>query len=82
MDEAQDGGELLVYRLRQWPDLAAKHRTAAIYKALSLMSNRPLNRNWLLRHLPMKAGQVDRLLDLLIAQGAVEVVDASGFKPA
>lgn len=77
--EPQPASAGLVYRLRQWPDLAPAHRTAAVYKALSLMSNRPVNRSWFVKHSRMKARQIDGLLGTLLAQGAVEVVDTSSF---
>jgi hypothetical protein len=73
------GGDMLVYRLKQWPELPARHRTADVYKALSLMSNRPINRAWFLRHSRMKPKELDGLLDRLVAQGAVEVVDVSAY---
>ena len=82
IEDAHEDGEALVYRLRQWPDLAPAHRTAPVYRALSLMSTRPVNRNWFVKHSRMKAQQIDRLLGTLLAQGAVEVVDASAFRAA
>jgi hypothetical protein len=77
---AQADGDALVYRLRHWPELQARHRTAEIYKALSLMSNRPVNRGWFLRHSRIKAKELDGLLDRLVMQGAVEIVDVSNYK--
>jgi hypothetical protein len=82
IEEAQSEGDALVYRLRQWPDLAPANRTADIYKALSLMSVRPVNRSWFVNHSRMKAAQIDRLLATLMAQGAVEVVDVSAYPAA
>ena len=79
-EDTQPGGDTKVYRLKQWPELPARHRTADVYKALSLMSNRPINRTWFLRHSRMKAKVLDALLDSLVAQGAVEVVDISAFR--
>lgn len=70
----------LVYRLRHWPDhLPASLRTADVLKALSLMSNRPVNREWILRNSRLKAAAIDRLLDLLVANDDVDVVDTSRF---
>lgn len=76
---AIDPSDKLVYRLKHWPNLAPAQRTAEIYRALSLMSNRPVNRSWFLRHSRMKARQLDHLLDGLVAQGAVEVLDVSSY---
>jgi hypothetical protein len=80
-DESLPPGETLVYRLRRWPELPQRHRTAQVYRALSLMSNRPVNRGWFLRHSRMKAKELDGLLDRLVAEGAVEVVDVSAYQP-
>ena len=79
-DETGQGDDALVYRLKQWPELPARHRTAEVYKALSLMSNRPVNRGWFLRHSRMKPKVLDALIDRLVAQGAVEVIDVSAYK--
>jgi hypothetical protein len=78
-EDAHAAGEGLVYRLKHWPDLLPAQRTADVYRALSLMSNRPVNRAWFLKHSRMKAAQLDRLLERLVAQGAVEVVDVASF---
>lgn len=80
-EDTQPGaGDTLVYRLKQWPELPARHRTAEVYKALSLMSNRPVNRAWFLRHSRMKARDLDGLLERLVADGAIEVLDVSSYK--
>ncbi len=78
-EDSLPASETLVYRLRHWPELPQRHRTAEVYRALSLMSNRPVNRGWFLRHSRMKARDLDGLLDRLVSQGAVEVVDVSGY---
>jgi hypothetical protein len=70
----------LVYRLRQWPDLPERMRTADVLRALSVMSNRPVNREWLLRRVKLKARAVDELLAMLVTHGDVEVVDTSKFR--
>ena len=82
IEEAQAENGSQVYRLRHWPELPQSQRIACVYKALSLMSTRPVSREWFLKHSRMKAAQVDRLIDILVAQGAVEVVDVSAFAPA
>jgi hypothetical protein len=53
-----------------------------VYRALSLMSTRPVNRGWFLRHSRMKAKELDSLLGRLVSQGAVEVVDVSRYATA
>lgn len=73
-------GDNLVYRLRHWPELPSEHRTAVVYKALSLMSTRPVNRGWFVRHSRMNARDVDLLLRSLLEQDALEVVDVSSYR--
>lgn len=69
----------LIYRLKHWPDLSSLERTADIYRALSVMSNRPINRRWILQNSKLRTEQVDRLLSRLVQEGAVEVIDGSKF---
>lgn len=69
----------LIYRLKHWPDLPAASRTADVFRALSVMSNRPVNRNWILTHSKLRTQQVDRLLQRLVEEGAVEVIDPSRY---
>lgn len=69
----------LVYRLKHWPELPSRIRTADVLRALSVMSNRPINRHWILAHSKLRAEDVDSLLARLIEQNAVEVTRASKF---
>jgi len=69
----------LIYRLKHWPDLPHHHRTADVFRALSVMSNRPVNRHWILAHSRMREGQLDSLLGRLVREGAVEAIDAAQF---
>lgn len=78
-DSAPPGAAELVYRLRQWPVLPDSQKTADVYRTLSVMSNRPVNRHWILASSRMRPQQVDKLLEQLVRQGAVEVVDTSRF---
>ena len=73
------GGSGLIYKLKHWPDLTRQNRTADVFRALSVMSHRPVNRHWILANSRLRAKQVDRLLQQLIDEGAVEVVDGSKF---
>jgi hypothetical protein len=82
LPESTFGNDKHVYRLRHWPELPSAHRTAVVYKALSLMSNRPVNRGWFVRHSRMKQKEVDGLIAELLAQGALEVVDVSSYRTA
>jgi hypothetical protein len=69
----------LIYRLKHWPDLPRHHRTADVFRALSVMSNRPVNRHWILAHSRMHGDQLDSLLHRLVREGAVEAIDAAEF---
>jgi hypothetical protein len=69
----------IIYRLRSWPELPAAHRTAVIYRMLSVMSSRPVNRHWILASSRMRPKQLDGLLRGLIAQGVVEQIDPASF---
>lgn len=79
-EEAQaPEGSGQIYRLKHWPHLPSGQKTADIYRTLSVMSNRPVNRRWILASSRMRPEQVDRLLERLVAEGAVEVIDSSRF---
>src|SRR5687768_6581788 len=70
-----------IYRLKAWPSLPEAGRTAEIYRMLSVMSSQPVNRQWLLSRCTMAPGQLDALLLQLMDDGALEVIDPSGFAP-
>ncbi len=74
-DEQDQIGDGLIYR-------PSHYRTADVYRALSVMSNRPVNRHWILAHSKLHPAQVDLLLQRLVDNDAVEVVDASKFRAA
>jgi len=80
-DMDHEGGGL-IYRLKHWPELPSQVRTADVLRALSVMSNRPVNRHWILANSKLQAQDVDRLLARLVAQDAVEVIDGSKFPTA
>jgi hypothetical protein len=73
------GTEEPIYRLREWPRLPAALRTADVLRLLSLMSNRPVNRSWMLRHSPLKPDRIERLLRTLTEQGALDIIDPTCF---
>jgi hypothetical protein len=68
-----------IYRLRAWPDLDELARTAEVYQVLSVMSSRPVTRQWIALHTRMEPEQVDALLARLVASGAVDVIDPARF---
>ena len=76
---AHDG---LIYRLKSWPELPSFIKTAGLLRTLSVMSQRPVNRRWILATSKMRSSQVDHLLRRLVKEGAVEVIDGSCFPPA
>ena len=72
------GGDL-IYRLKAWPELPETGRTAEIYRIFSVMSQRPVSRQWMLARSRMEPAQLDRLLLTLEADGVLEVIDPSRF---
>jgi hypothetical protein len=72
------GGDL-IFRMKSWPSLPESGRTAEVYRMLSIMSNQPVNRAWLLARFQMAPRQLDALMADLVAQGSVEVIDPARF---
>lgn len=70
-----------IYRLKHWPQLRALTKNADIYRTLSVMSHRPVNRRWILKSSRLSEKQVDSLLQRLVDEGAVEVTDTAKFAP-
>jgi hypothetical protein len=81
-DSGGNFGAHLIFRLKAWPSLPEAGRTAEIYRMLSVMSSQPVNRQWLLSRCTMAPGQLDALLMKLMDEGALEVIDPSGFSPS
>jgi hypothetical protein len=81
-DDIEIEGDGMIYRLKHWPELPIQNRTADVFRALSVMSTRPINRRWILAHSKLQAEQLDQLLMRLIAEGAVEVIDGSKYAAA
>lgn len=77
--EAVITGDTLVYRLKRWPEMPAHLRKAPVFRALSIMSQRPVNRGWVARHAQMKPGQVEDLFHQLAVQDALHVIDTAGY---
>jgi hypothetical protein len=69
----------LIYRLKHWPELPDVRRTADVFRALSVMSHRPVNRRWFVTHSKLPPREVDQLLAHLIRQDAVEVIDGAKY---
>jgi hypothetical protein len=77
--DSEIDGDSLIYRLKHWPDLPADRRTANVFRALSVMSHRPVNRRWFATHSKLPAGEIDQLLQHLIREDALEVIDGSKY---
>ncbi|GAC1601310.1 MAG: hypothetical protein NVS3B2_04100 [Ramlibacter sp.] len=52
-----------------------------IPRLLSVMSNRPVNRRWIVAHSRLQPHEVDRFLLQLVEQDAVEVTDTTHYRP-
>lgn len=65
----------LIFRLKAWPQLPEAGRTAEIYRVLSVMSNQPVNRQWLLDRCRMAPQQLDQFLLKLVEDGTLEIID-------
>jgi len=79
-DSAQHRG--LIYKLREWPALPEAWHTAPVFRALSVMSQRPVNRHWLIARHGMAPSQADALIHYLVTHDLVDIVDATAFEPA
>jgi hypothetical protein len=77
----EPAGNEPIYRLRKWPSLPQAMHTAAVLRLLSVMSTRPVNRGWMVRHTQLPPTMVDQLIERLCRNGDVEVIDPSGFAP-
>ena len=69
----------VIFRMKSWPQLPEDGRTADIYRVLSVMSNQPVNRQWLLARCRLAPHELDKLLMKLVADGALEVIDPARF---
>ncbi|RYZ00669.1 MAG: hypothetical protein EOO24_16195 [Comamonadaceae bacterium] len=78
---AQEGTPVgdLIYRLKAWPELPETERTADIYRIFSVMSQRPVSRHWILARSRMAPDRLEHLLQLLEAEGVLEVIDPARF---
>ena len=75
---APAAGEM-AYRLRTWPQLPPSMKTAGVFRILSVMSQRLVNRRWMLLQSGLDDAQLDHLLQRLRTEGALEEIDTSRF---
>ena len=78
-DQRRSPGADLIFRMKSWPQLPEDGRTAEVYRVLSVMSQQPVNRQYLLARGRLAPQQLDKLLTRLIADGALEVIDPRRF---
>lgn len=78
--DAPRQGATTLLRLRRWPLLPQPLRTAPVYRVLSVMSQRPVNRAWLRTQLQLQPALVEPLLQLLREQEALEETEQSYTK--
>lgn len=79
--DTRTAADQLVYRLKRWPQLPSHGMSTDIYRTLSVMSTRPVNRRWILGNSSMKLQEVDGLLRRLVEMDAVEVTDCAKYGP-
>lgn len=67
----------LIYRLKRWPLLPQRLRTAEVLRLLSVMSSRPVRRSWILERTRLDERHLDLLTGRLARQGALDILDPS-----
>jgi len=60
------------YRLKQWPQIPDRFRTARVLGACSRMTVGPVTSSWFLAHTGLVPAQAAELVADLVAQGALE----------
>ncbi len=67
------------YRLRAWPELPDRLRTAAVYQAFSRMCQGPVSLGWFVDRSRMPPEAARNLFDFLVSQGDLEEIDVARF---
>jgi hypothetical protein len=68
------------YQLARWPDLPGIPRTAALLRALSVMSHRPVTIAWFAKQIGWDAGRAHEFLERLANAGEAQRVGAGTQK--
>jgi hypothetical protein len=68
-----------VYRLKEWPQIPERFRTAKVLRACSRMSVGPVTVSWFHEQIGLEPGQASGLVAELLAQGAIERIDFGSF---
>lgn len=69
-EDALDGSH--AYRLKQWPQIPDRFRTARVLGACSRMTVGPVTSSWFLSHAGLEPAAAAELVAELVAQGALE----------
>lgn len=78
---AEDTLESRAYRLKRWPEVPERFRTAPVLRALSRMSLGPVTGKWLLTHTGLDPLHAAELMASMRKQGCLEVIDLSPYLP-
>ena len=70
------------YRLKHWPQIPERFRTARVLGACSRMSLGPVTANWLLDAMGLAPAAASQLMSELIAQDAIDCIDLGPRTPA
>jgi hypothetical protein len=76
--EAMWHGTGFAYRLLTWPKLRQAYRTAPIYRALSVMTTRPVSVAWFSRCSGLPADQAQSIVSWLVSQGYAQELTLAG----
>jgi|KBSSwiStaDraftv2_1062776.scaffolds.fasta_scaffold1237113_2 hypothetical protein len=78
----QDGSDHHhAYRLKHWPNIPERFRTAKVLRACSRMSVGPVTANWFHSHIGLDEAGTSELLAAFTAVGAIERLEL-GSRPA
>lgn len=69
------------YRLRGWPELPDRARTASVYRALSRMcQGAPVTLSWFMAQTRLGPRAADDLFNFMVGNGQLEIIDLSRFQ--
>jgi hypothetical protein len=66
--------EANAYRLRQWPLVPERYRTAPVLRAFSRMTIGPVTGRWFIQHTRLSAADAAELLAEVVQQQAIETI--------
>jgi hypothetical protein len=79
---SETAGPATAFRLLAWPDLPQPARTAAVYQALSRMSQGPVTLQWFVDHSRLRPREADQLFGSMIRNGQLKMIDLAKFQEA